>query len=72
MIDLGRLKEDIITFDWGYENSDSHATWEKWNYIEKSIAIRIEYLSGARIQELVESLDEYGKRVWERYFKNDI
>ncbi len=71
MISLEKLREEICTFDLFYQNTDSHEVWEKWNRLEKHIADKLSYISQDRRKQLINSLDEYGKRVWERYFNEE-
>lgn len=71
MISLEKLREEICTFDLFYGNIDSHKEWETWNRLEKDIAERLSNITTDKRKQLINSLDEYGKRVWERYFNEE-
>lgn len=71
MISLEKLREEICTFDLFYGNIDNHKEWETWNRLEKDIAERLSNITADKRKQLINSLDEYGKRVWERYFNEE-
>lgn len=66
------LIKEINTFEWGYEMSDSHSLWQKYNSKQIKIENALKGLSIEDLKALKKNLTSLGKANYKRYFKRTI
>lgn len=69
---LDSLVESINSFDLFYEMSDSNSLYLRNQKIEENILNQLKNCNISSTNYIINNLDNIGKQIWDRYFKNKL